>query len=98
MVTSWRHWASRTLFTWAWWRLVRATAFLTSKAISSGTLPTVDDSVVNLAGGEVSHLEIGACLLEERVVNSGWVGGNLGVSFRLQRGVRFHVGGTRGHG
>lgn len=66
--------------------------------IHAGTLPVLDDDVsnVNLLGDEVAHFESNAELLEERVVNSGWVGGNSGFSFPIARGVRWRVGGTRG--
>ncbi|MBS1718858.1 MAG: FHA domain-containing protein [Armatimonadetes bacterium] len=74
----------------------RALAHEYLSLIRQGQMPICGDSALNLADGEVSHVELGAALLEERVVNSGWVGGNTGVSFRVAKGVRFHVGGTRG--
>jgi hypothetical protein len=39
----------------------------------------------------------GAGLIEPRRVPGHWQGGYSGFSFRVARGVRWHVGGTRGH-
>lgn len=39
----------------------------------------------------------GAGLVEPRRGRGEWVGGYSGFSFRVAKGVRYHVGGTRGH-
>lgn len=39
----------------------------------------------------------GAQLIEPRRPPGHWVGGYSGFSFRIAKGVRYHVGGTRGH-
>ncbi len=76
----------------------RAILHLTKKVIQFGVLPTLDVGASRLAmiEGEVCHFELSASLLEERVINSGWEAGNSGFSFRVAKGVRFHVGGTKG--
>src|SRR5437899_5058857 len=39
----------------------------------------------------------GAGLVEARRGPGHWVGGYSGFSFRVAKGVRYHIGGTRGH-
>jgi uncharacterized protein DUF2510 len=39
----------------------------------------------------------GAQLIEPKRLPGHWVGGYSGFSFRIAKGVRYHVGGTRGH-
>src|SRR5437764_854201 len=39
----------------------------------------------------------GAGLLEPRRGQGQWMGGYSGFSFRIAKGVRYHIGGTRGH-
>ena len=46
--------------------------------------------------GEIVHLETPAALMHEVAVRE-WRGGSQGVSFRVAKGVRYHVGSTRGH-
>lgn len=67
--------------------------------VSLGILPSkrIAISPIRLDPGETLHWETIAELLEERVVNSGWVSGRSGVSFRIAKGVRWYVGGTKGH-
>lgn len=74
----------------------RAINFYGMQLIAAGGLPSVEPNAINLCQGEECHLELEAALLEERVVSSGWVSGHSGFSFRVAKGVRFHVGGTRG--
>ena len=53
---------------------------------------------VQLKKGEVAYLVLsGAGLVEPRRGPTQWVGGSQGVSFRIAKGMRYHVGGTRGH-
>lgn len=75
----------------------RVLAHVSMLSITSGTLPVNYDSDLNLYDDEVSHIELEANLMEERVVKSGWVSGHSGLSFRVAKGVRFNVGATRGH-
>ena len=53
---------------------------------------------LELHGGErVYYVAAGAALIEPRRLPSHWEGGYSGFSFRIARGVRWQVGGTRGH-
>jgi len=65
--------------------------------IQTGKLPNVAVAGLVLQKGETAHWTEPASLLEERVVNRRYVGGSSGVSFRIARGVSYHVGGFRGH-
>jgi hypothetical protein len=52
---------------------------------------------VVLKRGEVGHFIIqGAGLSEPKRLPGQWTGSSKGVSFRIAKGVRYHVGGTRG--
>ena len=48
-------------------------------------------------GELVFYVATGVALIEPRRLPSTWQGGYSGFSFRVARGVRWHVGGTRGH-
>jgi hypothetical protein len=53
---------------------------------------------LELRGGERVFLTMaGVALIEPRRLPGTWQGGYSGFSFRVARGVRWHVGGTRGH-
>ncbi|HEX2785816.1 MAG TPA: hypothetical protein VHN36_19745 [Ilumatobacteraceae bacterium] len=53
---------------------------------------------VQLKKNEVVYLVLnGVGLVEPRRGPTQWVGGSQGVSFKLIKGVRYRVGGTRGH-
>jgi hypothetical protein len=53
---------------------------------------------IELHGDErVFYVAEGVALIEPRRLPSHWEGGYSGFSFRIARGVRWHVGGTRGH-
>ena len=74
------------------------------KAITTGTrrspsnadrLPTLENAPVILKRGEVAHGVFAAQLLKEVAVRE-YRGGQAGFSFRLLRGMRYHVGGSRG--
>lgn len=54
-------------------------------------------SQVVLKKGEIYHYGYLASLREKKVVNVGYSGGSAGVSVPVVKGVRFHVGKTRGH-
>lgn len=66
--------------------------------IASGQLPQLayGQCSLNLQANEIAHVQLAASLLEDRVVRSGYVGGYSGFSFRIAKGVRWHVGGSRG--
>lgn len=66
--------------------------------IASGQLPQLGfgQCSLNLQANEIAHVQLAASLLEERVVRSGYVGGYSGFSLRIAKGVRWHVGGSRG--
>lgn len=76
--------------------LTRHVAQLHLKELSKGNLPQVIHSRLRLLSSEVSHIEIEAKLLEERVVRSGWMSGHVGATFRIAKGVYFNLGGTEG--
>ena len=48
-------------------------------------------------GERVYYIAVGVSLIEPRRLPSHWEGGYSGFSFPVARGVRWHVGGTRGH-
>ena len=61
---------------------------------------TADDPGITLVlkRNERAFLTLnGAGLVESRRGQGHWVGGYSGFSFRVAKGVRYHVGGTRGH-
>ena len=70
------------------------------EAYEAAQLSTSESRVqgVQLKKGEVAYLVLsGAGLVEPRRGPTQWVGGSQGVSFRIAKGMRYHVGGTRGH-
>ena len=69
---------------------------------AEGKLPVVDQTQtgsnqVLLKRNEIVHFAQVAELKEMKVVQVEYVGGSQGVSFRIAKGVRYHVGGSRGH-
>jgi hypothetical protein len=64
--------------------------------LNAGRLPVVESPHLMTKRGEVVHLEASAALMKEVAVRE-WQGGSRGVSFRVARGVRYHVGSTSGH-
>lgn len=66
--------------------------------LATGALPALGQLPiqVNLKQGEVVHLCTPSSTIEEKVVARRTSGAHSGVSFRVARGVRFHVGGSRG--
>jgi len=64
--------------------------------INSGTLPILDNPRTLLRRGEVAHIEVKARLLKEVTVRTPYLGGYSGFSFRLAKGVRYHLGGAMG--
>jgi hypothetical protein len=66
-------------------------------ALNDGRLPVVDNPQHLIPKkGEIVHFETAAALMKEVAVRE-WRGGSSGVSFRVAKGVRYHVGSTRGH-
>jgi hypothetical protein len=63
--------------------------------INDGRLPVLDDSRLLTKNGEVVHAETEAALMKEVVLRESR-GGYSGVSIRIMKGVRYHVGGGRG--
>jgi hypothetical protein len=64
-----------------------------------GGVTAADEPSVPLqlkAGERVFEVLEQAALVEPRRLPDRWVGGYSGFSFRIARGVRYHVGGTRG--
>jgi hypothetical protein len=66
------------------------------------TLPKINLEIVNssnpiLKKDEIIHFADKAKLREMRSVSLGYSSGSQGVSIRICKGVRYHVGGTRGH-
>lgn len=65
--------------------------------VNDGRIPTLapEDCPLPLKRGEIAHAVVAAELLKE-VVDREWQGRSSGVSFRIVRGVRYHVGSSRG--
>lgn len=69
---------------------------------AEGKLPVVDQTQtgsnqVLLKRNEIVHFAQVAELKEMKVVQVGYEGGSQGISFRIAKGVRYHVGASRGH-
>jgi hypothetical protein len=62
---------------------------------NDGRLSVIEDPKLMTKKNEVVHLETGAGLMKEVVLHE-WRSGSSGFSFRVAKGVRYHVGGTRG--
>src|SRR5215211_5481626 len=62
---------------------------------NDGRLSTLDEPKMITKKNEVVHMETGAALMKEVAVRE-WRSGSSGVSFRIAKGVRYHVGQTRG--
>ncbi len=67
--------------------------------IRNGAIPSLDPATTILRPkpGEVVHAETPASVRTTKMVSDGWVSGSSGFSFRIAKGVRWRVGGTRGH-
>jgi uncharacterized tellurite resistance protein B-like protein len=81
--------------------LVRPYIYVSSVK-KDGTLPTVNlriegGSPVILRKGEIVHFANNAVLKEVKSVSLGYSGGSHGVSFPIGGGIRYRVGGYRGH-
>ncbi len=64
--------------------------------LEEGILPELTLPGLILQRGETPHWREQAEILEEKVIRREYVGGSSGFSFRIAKGVRYHVGGTRG--
>lgn len=62
---------------------------------NDGRLPVAPRSDILLKKNEVLHFQIPASLMKQVAVRE-YQGGYSGFSFRIVKGVRYHVGGTRG--
>lgn len=63
--------------------------------VNDGRLPVIAPPNLILKKGEKAHLSMSAQLMKEVTVTE-YRGGYSGFSFRIVRGVRYHVGGVRG--
>jgi len=63
--------------------------------VNDGRLPTMTTQKLILKKNEEAHLEMSAALLKEVAITE-YQGGYSGFSFRIVKGVRYHVGGVRG--
>ncbi len=63
--------------------------------LNDGRLPEVTDPHIIAKKGEVVHAETEAALMKEVTLRE-YRGGYSGFSFRIAKGVRYHVGGARG--
>jgi hypothetical protein len=63
--------------------------------VNDGRLDTVESPRLIAKAGEVVHAETSAALMKEVAIRQ-FQGGGSGVSFRIGKGVRYHVGGFRG--
>jgi hypothetical protein len=68
------------------------------RLIEGGELPQLPPETcqLNLQEEELAHVKFNASLLEERTIRSGYRGGYSGFSFRIAKGVRWHIGGSAG--
>ena len=64
--------------------------------VNDGRMPELHTSQLITKKGEHVHLETDASLLKE-VTDREYRGGYSGLSFSIVRGMRYHIGGTRGH-
>jgi hypothetical protein len=62
---------------------------------NDGRLSVIEEPHLMTKKNEVVHLETNAALLKEVALRE-WRSGSSGVSFRVAKGVRYHVGQTRG--
>jgi len=70
----------------------------TTKSFTGGTTADKPGFPLQLKRGERAFLVgQGVTLVEPRRGSGHWTGGYSGFSFRIAKGVRYHVGGTRGH-
>lgn len=76
--------------------LIQQTLYLQS--IRAGKIPVLPAEQVRVAlkSGEQVHLQVDAVAVRKKTVTTGYAGGFTGASFRIAKGVRWHVGGTRG--
>lgn len=63
--------------------------------VNDGRLPELPNPQIILKKNEVAHISANASLIKEVAVRE-YQGGYRGASFRIAKGVRYHVGGTRG--
>jgi hypothetical protein len=64
--------------------------------VNDGRLPSLAEPMLLRKKGEIVHAEMNATLMKEITLRE-YRGGYSGFSFRVMKGVRYHVGGTRGH-
>src|SRR5579864_7348210 len=74
-------------------------SLLTAAQTFQGVSPAEDPRIAlqARAGEAVFYSLDGVALIEPRRQPGHWQGGYSGFSFRIAKGVRYHVGGTRGH-
>lgn len=65
--------------------------------ISEGDIPSVEINNIILQKNEIGYWVEPVELIEEKVLYRRYEGGSSGVSFRVMKGVRYHVGGFKGH-
>jgi hypothetical protein len=80
----------------AWYRDHVQLVQLVEEACSFDGLDNVAESSVVLKKGSGFSSSEGAHLIEPRRTPGHYVGGYQGVSFKVMKGVRYHVGGSRG--
>lgn len=70
---------------------------ITIAGVNGGILPEVSSPHILAKKGEIVHFECQASLMKEVAVRQ-WQGGSSGFSFPIGKsGIRYRVGGTRGH-
>jgi len=67
--------------------------------IGNGQPPILDPRTTHLneATDELTHAQVGAQVLDERVIRREYRGGSSGVSLRVCKGVNYRFGSTRGY-
>ncbi|MDO8531236.1 MAG: hypothetical protein Q7T26_03565 [Dehalococcoidia bacterium] len=68
---------------------------LTIGRMNDGRMPILNKASLLLKKGEVGHIEMVAALLKQVAIRE-YQGSYSGFSFRIVKGVRYHVGGTKG--
>jgi hypothetical protein len=75
--------------------LANLKAKVTIGRVNDGRLPVIDDPKILLRKGEVAHIAIDAELMKHITLRE-YQGGHSGFSFRVMKGVRYYIGGSKG--
>lgn len=65
--------------------------------IKEGNIPPIETNNIILQNKEIAYWVEQVKLIEEKIIDRRYQGGSSGMSFRVMKGVRYHVGGYKGH-